>query len=416
MKYIKASKQSIQEHNLGLVIKNVIENTEVTRAKISKNTGLARSTISSLVNFLIDNNILFEHEKIYSRVGKKPFLLNFNKNYFYIIAINIGIEDIQVAVTNIFGEKIISFSEKNRPRRNREQILNNLFNTIDKAFNIAKINHTKVPVISVGTHGVVNPKTKIITNAPFLKGWNGIHLIDILKSKFKAEILLEKDVNLGAIGEQWLCYKDISNLIFIDIDFGVGAGVIINNRLISGNTGRMGEIGYFPFGIFSEPQNKIKKLNHDQGIFESQININGIINLVKSKYTEPFNKIRDISIRKNILDDYRYICELYKSINQNPIKNIINKYTVRTIALGISTLIAAIDTEIVIIAGGILNFGNQFLKELIIETSRISNFHLVIKESKLKENAALEGAIKNGIDYLRNKFYYNFFQIIKKNY
>ena len=97
----KATQTSIKQHNIGLILRNIKGKESTTRIKLNAVTGLAKSTISDLVSFLIDKKVLSEGKKIASKIGKKPIILKFNNSLFYIAAVNIGIGFITVAITDL---------------------------------------------------------------------------------------------------------------------------------------------------------------------------------------------------------------------------------------------------------------------------------------------------------------------------
>ena len=412
MNDIKASKQTIREHNLGLIIKNVLEHGEITRSKISKNTGLARSTISGLVTFLISKNILFEHKKGKSEIGKKPTIIRFNNSFYCFIIIIVDIEIITTCLANISGEILYTTYKKNYPRKNREQILKNIFTSIELLLGETKIDLSKIYLFSIGTHGVVNHETNMISNAPYLKGWSGTNIVDILKSKYKKDAIIEKDVNLSAIGEHWKNhYSRQKNIIFITIDHGVGAGIIINDKLITGKKGRMGEIGYLPIST-NRTFGELKNNRVELGLFESVVNINGIVKRVKEEYrNNPPDKENKNAIDEKKID-FEYICNNYQNQSNSLINNIIDEELIPTIAIGITSIISVIESDIIIINGEILKLGDSFMSGLIKAIYAITPFRPEILVSKLKENGPVEGAIKYGIDFLKDKLYKNIFSLL----
>ena len=412
MNDIKASKQTIQEHNLGLIIKNVLEQGEITRSKISNRTGLAKSTISGLVNFLISKNILFEHKKAKSEIGKKPTLLKFNKDFYFFIIIIVDVEKITTCLTNISGEVLYTIHKKNYPRKNREQILKNIFSSIDMLLKETDPGLSKIYLFSIGTHGAVNHETNMISNAPYLKGWSGANLVDILKSKYKKDAIIEKDVNLSAVGEHWKNhYRRQKNIIFITIDHGVGAGIIINDKLVTGKKGRMGEIGYLPISTNRDFKD-LKKNRVELGLFESAVNIDGIVERVKKEYERLYQNNESKNIVDKKIIDFEYICNSYQNQLDAPIKDIIEKELIPTISIGVTSIISVIESDIIIISGEILELGDRFIKNLIKTIYAITPFRPEILVSKLKENASVEGAIKCGIDFLKNKLYKNIFSLL----
>jgi len=403
----KATQESIKEHNIGLILRNIKEEKQITRIKLNKITGLAKSTVSDLVNFLIRKKVIFEDKKAESKIGKKPTMLKFNKNYFFIVAIDIGTENLVVTLANSFGETIYKIKEKNYPRKDRNQILNNIFSAVDKLLKKSDISLKKIYLYSIGTHGVVDPKSKIVTHAPYLTNWSGIDLIKIFNKKYKKEVILENSVNLGATGEQWMYYKNINNLVYLDINHGIGAGIIIDNKIVTGNRGTMGEISYLPI-LKKYNYKKLKENKFELGLFESQVDVSGIVNKAKEKL---------IKLEKNNKINFDIICDYYNDTSDNFVKDIIkdliDNNTIKVLAIGIASIISIIDTEIIVINGDILKLGNKFIDKLKREIYSITPFKPKIVVSKLKEDAHIEGAIKNGINYLNDLLYNHFLSLLK---
>lgn len=410
----KIKYRSLKEHDTGVILKKIIEEEDTTRIKISKETGFPKSAVSDIVNLLIKKNVIIESRKGQSQIGKKPIILKLNGDYQLILALVIGQTDLVAIVANLRGKIIYKIEHKNYPRGDREQILNSVINIIDKILlneaNLLK----RINNFSIGTHGVVNPNTNVITNAPYLKNWSGVNLVEILSKRYQKQIILNNSNNLGAVGEQWKNYGKIKNLIYIDIENGIGAGVILNGKLITGSKGATGEIAYLP--ILKELDiNKLRKNKLELGLFESQVDINGIVKTVKRQLL--FFKDKKHANNLNIFSDFeninfQKICEYYKNDSYNFIKEIIDEEIIRILATGIAAILSVIDLELIIINGDILELGESFIKKLQNEIFLITPFKCEIVPSKLRQEAHISGAIKKGIDYINDLFYYKAFDII----
>jgi len=404
----KATQISIKERNIGLILRNIKEGNSITRIKLNSVTGLAKSTISDLVSFLIDKKILFEGKKVDSKLGKKPIILKFNKNIFYIIAVNIGIQYITVAITNLFGEIVTKVKRDNHAKDSRKKILENIFKTIDEAMKKSEIPWEKIYLISIGTHGVVDPATKVVTHAPYFKNWSGINIYQTFAEKYGKDVVVENGVNLGAIGEGWKEYKDTNYLIYLNVNIGVGAGLIINGKLITGKHGSTGEISYLPIMI-NHDFKKLKKNTLELGFFESQADIVGITNKVRRQASKNIISNRHKIDIEDI--DFEYICNFYNDSGNNFIKEIIDNEVLRILAIGIASIITFIDTEVIVINGAIINLGEKFINKLKETIYSIIPFRPKIVTSNLKEDATILGAIKYGINYMDSLFYNQFFSI-----
>jgi predicted NBD/HSP70 family sugar kinase len=80
--------------------------------------------------------------------------------------------------------------------------------------------------------------------------WEDLNIKEELKKKFKVEIICKNDINLAALGEcSYGVGKEYENLVYVGVDIGVGAGVILNNTLYEGIRLAAGEIGYLASSI-----------------------------------------------------------------------------------------------------------------------------------------------------------------------
>lgn len=92
--------------------------------------------------------------------------------------------------------------------------------------------------------GPLDMRQGIILDPPNLPGWHGFKLVEELKQKLGVPVNLENDANAAAVGEAFAgAAKGSASSIYITVSTGVGAGIIIGNRLIRGAHANAGEVG-----------------------------------------------------------------------------------------------------------------------------------------------------------------------------
>lgn len=111
------------------------------------------------------------------------------------------------------------------------------------------VSNSDVSGVGIGLPGLVDVDQGVVRLLPNIPGWADVPLRRMMEKKLALEIRLENDVNLITLGEwKYGAGKGIENLICMTLGTGVGAGLVLNNRLYRGPGFAAGEIGHAPFG------------------------------------------------------------------------------------------------------------------------------------------------------------------------
>ncbi len=125
----------------------------------------------------------------------------------------------------------------------------NLENTIDQ---LKKVIHSvrmpDVAGIGIGVPSVVDVQNGIVYDVVNIPSWKEVPLKTILEKEFDVPVYINNDVNCFVLGEKYCGFgKSYKNFVGITIGTGIGAGIVIDNRLYSGSNCGAGEIGYLPY-------------------------------------------------------------------------------------------------------------------------------------------------------------------------
>jgi glucokinase len=115
---------------------------------------------------------------------------------------------------------------------------------------IRQVMNPSVKGIGIGVPSVVDVEKGIVYNVTNIPSWIEVHLKDYMESKFGVPVHVNNDANCFALGEhRYRCHEGnaFRNTIGVTLGTGVGAGVIIDNRLYSGSNTGAGEIGCLPY-------------------------------------------------------------------------------------------------------------------------------------------------------------------------
>ncbi|MBC8508390.1 MAG: ROK family transcriptional regulator [Chloroflexi bacterium] len=237
----KATRQQTKEHNRDLVLTTIFDHKTVSRAEIARITYLTRTTVSNIVNFLIDEGLVKEVGLGESIGGKSPILLSLIADSRYLVGLNLAQDKFTGAIVNIRGE-IKESVEIPLSNSNEQEALKLVYQILDDL--LAKNRHPIIG-IGVGTPGLINTKEGIVVNAVNLD-WQDFPLAHLLNKRYNLPIAVLNDSQASAIGEYVYGgeHESDGNLIVVSVKQGLGAGILINGQLFQGDGGGAGEIGH----------------------------------------------------------------------------------------------------------------------------------------------------------------------------
>ncbi|MGD6941247.1 ROK family protein [Cytobacillus gottheilii] len=236
------NQQVVKKNNKALVLQIIIEKEQISRADIAQVSGLNKTTVSLLVNELLEEELIFESGPGISSGGRRPVILHFNKEAGYTIGVDIGVNYVLCVLTDLQGKIII---EKNQivQRTPYSGIISIVQTMIQSLLEEMPASKYGVVGIGAGVPGIVNSEGTILL-APNL-GWTNIQLKADLEKMFQIPVIIENEAKAGAVGEQQFgAGQDFQNIIYISAGIGIGVGIIFNKQLYQGKNGFSGEMGH----------------------------------------------------------------------------------------------------------------------------------------------------------------------------
>lgn len=158
-----------------------------------------------------------------------------------IIGIDLGASKVRIG--KVEKNRIVKHISSNISAEGSEkQILNEIIHTIEEVFDPG------VAAIGVGVPSVVDVEKGIVYEVQNIASWQKVPLKEILENHFHKPVYVNNDANCFAVGEKHFGQgKKYRNFVGLTIGTGVGAGIIINNRLYCGDNCGAGEFGIIPY-------------------------------------------------------------------------------------------------------------------------------------------------------------------------
>lgn len=237
----KATQQHTKEHNRFLVLKMIIDHKTISRAQISRQTSLTRTTVSEIVSALLEEGLVREIGVGESKGGKSPIILSLAEDSRYLIGLDLSHSEFRGALVNLHGT-ICADVRVPVEERLGEEALSLVYQILDQ---LMASGFGPIVGIGVGTPGLVNSSEGIVINAVNLD-WKELPLAELLTTRYGLPVYVLNDSHAAAMGE-YRYGKEITsdeNLVVINARHGIGAGIVIDGNLFLGDGGGAGEIGH----------------------------------------------------------------------------------------------------------------------------------------------------------------------------
>ncbi|MCL5985666.1 MAG: ROK family transcriptional regulator [Actinobacteria bacterium] len=380
----------MKKRNLQILLESIRNNVPISRADLEKVTGLARPTISALVSELISADLVTEIGYGNSRGGKKPILLEFNKDFGFITALDLGAVKYIAALLDLNGNIL---DEKRVDLENElwaKEILDSAMSTLKKMISDYGLSDKRLIGIGVASPGAINPNTGAISIAPNIKGLDEIDVRGTVKKSFDAPVFIDSSFKLAALGEKSQEYaKNSKVLMYVDYGIGIGLGIIIDNKIFRGATYAGGEIGYLY--IPGEPDPVDMADPKKFGYFENTTSGLAYAKLAQEKIKTGIKSIMLDEVEgnlKKISAKTVFDCAKKGDLLAN---EIIDQILPR-FAIGIANAVILFNPDLLIIGGGISRAGEILLEPLKKEISKLVPITPQIMITKIEDRAPLIGA------------------------
>ncbi|WP_026961739.1 ROK family transcriptional regulator [Alicyclobacillus herbarius] len=234
----------IKELNKSIVLNLLRFQSPISRTQISVQTGLNKATVSSIVEELIQEDLVLEVGRGHTRVGRRPVLLLFNARAGYVIGVDLGVDYVRVLATDLAGEIAGAREFRLTDNRTPQHVVESIVRGVHELKAELPRSPHGIIGVGVGVPGLVDFSHGIVLNAPNL-AWRDVHLGALLENYLSLPVYVDNEANTGALGEKLFGVgKEASNLIYISVGTGIGTGIIVNNELVRGSQGIAGEFGH----------------------------------------------------------------------------------------------------------------------------------------------------------------------------
>ena len=379
-----SSVQRIKDINQKKILTLLIEKRELSKQEIANETSLSIPTVTMNVSRLLELGLVEEAGVSASTGGRKPMIIRFLPNSRYAFGVDFSSNHltssslIRVILVNLDAKILAETSFEYRDFSSVSQIMGHVKKVAQKILAENGIPQTLVMGIGFSLPGTVNERKLILEQAPNLPADLGMNALDFRKFRglFPFPIFIENEANAAAYAELLLgVARRKRSLVFLSINRGIGAGIVVGGHVFKGSNKRAGTVGH----ITVESQG-VRCTCGRRDCWEIYAASGALI-----------RNYRRVSGKK-LRDTQQFQC-LLESADTVALK-VWDAY-LEHLAVGINNIILTLDPQCIIIGGEISGFGDRLVELLRTKVFAQNTFYksddLEIVLSKLKGDASILG-------------------------
>ncbi len=308
----------------------------------------------------------------------------------YVFGVDIGGTTVKLGLFDVEGKLLDKWEIPTRIQESGSYILPDIAESIQKKLNEKKIEFKEVAGVGVGAPGPVDAQG-VVHKAVNL-GWGVFSIRETLEKILEIPVMAGNDANVAALGEMWKGGgQGSSDLIVVTLGTGVGGGIIIGGKMLTGATGAGGEIGH----IYVEDAETEKCGCGNMGCLEQYASATGITRLANRKLQ---SSSKDSVLRsgevsaKTVFDAVKAKDELAMEVAEE-----FGKYLGECLA----AIACVVNPEVIVIGGGVSKAGEILIdyikphyEKKVFHGSRNVKFSL----ATLGNDAGIYGAAKLVLD------------------
>ncbi|MGD0371485.1 MAG: ROK family transcriptional regulator [Candidatus Dormibacteria bacterium] len=243
--------RALRETNLRRILEAISRDGGVSQAEVARRTDLSRATVSNLVGELRRRGLVRIRDQQSGGRGGLEAIIGRSSNA--VIGVDFGHRHVRVGIADLSG-RLLADEERSLPLDlGVEESCAEAMEMATSLLAKAGLLRSDLIQAGVGLPGPIDPASGRVGWHAILHRWAGLEAPSILRELFGLPVVVDNDGNLGALGElRFGAGRGYTELVYLNIATGVGAGLVIGGRVYRGAAGTAGEIGHISIDQYGQ--------------------------------------------------------------------------------------------------------------------------------------------------------------------
>ncbi|MFW6774124.1 ROK family protein [Nocardioides sp. CPCC 205120] len=341
----------------------------LTQADLARATGLAPATVSNIIRDLGAVGLVATEPGS----GRRGTVVRLAASAGLVAGVDFGHSHVAVALGDLTGRLVRERRQRLSPTHPYGEGLALATSLLDELLAEEGTDRSMLRSVTTGLPAPINQR--VVASAAILPGWVGVDALAVCEAAFGVPVCVENDANLGALAEHRLGVgRGRDSSVFVKISSGIGAGIVIDNRLFHGSGGAAGEIGHLTL----DERGPVCRCG-SRGCLEAYASVSSVLAMM------------DDQLPGATLDDVVAAAHAGNLSAQRSLED-----AGRHLGWGLASVVNLLNPAVIVVGGDIARAGDLLLESVRRELRR----HVLdavattpVELSELEERASLVGAV-----------------------
>ncbi|KRV48169.1 hypothetical protein AQ490_26265 [Wenjunlia vitaminophila] len=343
----------------------------VTLTELASRAGLSRASAEDLAAELTEQGWAVEVPPAPGSVGRPARRYRFRAECGYVLGLDIGAYRVLAALADLGGNVVATARRPVLPETTRDRRLEAVDEVVTDCLTDAGVEAPQVWTTAAGTTGVVGAHGEV-TLSGAATDWTGVPLADHLGDRCAGAVLVDNDTRLAALAERRLgAAREAQHSVYVHAGLHTSAALIIGGQVHRGHGGAAGEIGVLPITPWATAADRLARCGAVPAGVPYREAAAHVLGAARAGDAAALSAVD------------RYASDL---------------------ALGLATMVATIDPELVVLGGGLAHSADVLLPRLRDRLGPLCVRTPDLRASPLGDDRVALGAIRWAIDHVETTY------------
>jgi predicted NBD/HSP70 family sugar kinase len=234
-----------QRHKRHSLLQGLHRRGTASRLHLARALRISNSRVCDLIDQMLDEGLLTEDAGDGERRGRRGVSVRLNPKYGHLLGFDMEAKRLRLVLTDFAGELVWQTMRPLRPPKDQDDLLGEIFDFVDAGLAEARTRAKNILACGIASPGLTDIEHGVIRRYDLLPQAAEIHIRDLLSERLAVPCVIENNIRAMTLAE-WArgAARGLHSFVCVAVRSGVGSGVVLNGRLLSGSHGLGGQIGH----------------------------------------------------------------------------------------------------------------------------------------------------------------------------